>query len=195
MTHHCDFSRWLLKTATVLFISALLAGPSAAFDGRRRGIVVGGGIGFSPTAYTTLDGVSPESQNAIGFAAHARLAYHWNENSMLVLIYNAVFYKSDFAAHTGRTVSQGFEGLGWLQYFGDGPAKRYLIGGLGLQHFSGYSGDFESHDPGFGVYVAAGYEPVRHFQLEISFSLGKTSVSSVDFNHSQLMMTANVITF
>src|SRR5512140_61394 len=85
----------------------LIAGSAVAFDGQRKGLVLGGGLGFAPTAKISHHG---ESETNAGVAAHLVIGYAWDNENMIVYEGNVTTYSIDFGYGHDYTSSQGFNG-------------------------------------------------------------------------------------
>ncbi len=103
------------KHLIATFIIVLLASSAWSFDGNRKGFVLGGGLGFAPTAKWEIDGASIFSESAPGLGINLLIGYAWNENNMIVYEGNAVGYKPKI---TNTDLLQGFYGASWYHYFG-----------------------------------------------------------------------------
>ncbi len=178
-----------------VLLTITLVATASAFDGTRKGFVLGGGLGLGPVASISVDGLSSASEDKSGLALNLLIGYAWDEQNMLVYLRDGVLFSVDVALGKSVNAIQGFSGLGWYHYFGPVGHTAFVVGGLGLQDYTSLDSDYESNDPGFGMLLGGGYEFARHIQVHGALSFGKTSFSVVDFNHSQIVITVTAIAF
>jgi len=183
------------KLFIFLSLFILLASSVWAFNGHRKGFVLGGGLGFGPVAKVTIDGVSGSSLDKSGLATNILIGYAWDEQNMIVYLRDAIFYKETTIFNDDIFIVQGFNGFGYYHYFGPVGRSFYLTGGIGLQDWTSLDSKYESNDVGGGILLGGGYEFTRHFQIHGSLSFGRTTYAGVDFNHTQLLFTMSVVAF
>ena len=87
----------------LVFLAAvlLLSTSSWAFNGVRKGFVLGGGLGFAPAAKWSVDdyymGMQLDtSETKAGVGLNLLVGYAWDEHNMIVYEGNVAGYKSDF---------------------------------------------------------------------------------------------------
>lgn len=180
-----------MKKCIILTLVIIMIASSAwSFDGNRKGFVLGGGLGFSPTAKWESDDFSFASETNAGLGAQLFLGYAWNEFNMIVYEGNLTSYTSDML---DMSLYQGFDGATWYHYFNPSGGTMYTIAGLGLYVFEGENN--VKNDPGFAVMLGAGYEFSRHWQVGVYFSAGKTSDGPFDFTHNHLNVLVSGVAF
>ncbi|HOP05744.1 MAG TPA: hypothetical protein PLF13_00490 [candidate division Zixibacteria bacterium] len=189
-------SKYAIITAILCIL--LAASAANAFDGKRKGFVLGGGLGYGPLARLTIDYSSNDnydnsgsaSLNNSGPATSVLIGYAWDEHNMIVYLREAVFYKV-----REETFGQGFGGAAVYHYFGPVGRSFYVVGGLGLQDwFTFIDGDYESNDAGIGVLIGGGYEFARHVQIHGTVSFGSTS-DLYDYTHTQIALYISAVAF
>lgn len=182
------------KSSVFLVFLMILAAQSFAFDGNRKGFVLGGGLGIGH-AKVSVDVSGADDLTNTGAAINFVIGYAWDEQNMIVFLRDGVIY-SEKTIHGGSiTLVQGFGGIGYYHYFGTAGKSGFITGGFGLQDWTSLDDDYESNDAGLGLLIGGGYEFTRHVQLYASLSFGKTSDPSFDYNHSQLMVTISAVAF
>jgi len=176
------------KTVVLGLLAALLlAGSAMGFDGRRKGFVIGGGLGLSPHVTTT--GVKARR----GLAINPLVGYGWNQFNMVVYEGNTVTYDSD-VPHT-----QGFHGVTWYHYFGNGMKGAFTAVGLGAYILVPW--DRAANDASGGMLLGVGYQFSPHWQVGGFFSFGKTSrvtrfsPESVDYDHTHVSILVGTMAF
>lgn len=171
-----------IKLIVLLALVVLLCGSASAFDGRRQGFVLGGGLGG-----TVYSRISPEIEGhgERGLALHGLIGYAQNEH-------NLIAFEGNFT--TRLFVGNGFYGPTWYRYFGDRGKAFFSVVGLGVYY---YSADLlfhepEDHETGLGYMIGGGYEFTGHVQVGAYFCGGSTEFNNVDYTHNHFNL---VITF
>ena len=182
-----------MRKIVIVIISALVltAVSVSAFDGNRKGFVLGGGLGFAPVAKWNANPGPDESKAGAG--ANFMIGYALDEFNLIVAEGNFSSYNSDY----GATVYQGFSGACWYHYI-QLPGKSFFTTlGLGAYNF-----DFEisgigsgSNDPGFGLLGGGGYAFTRHFQVGGYLGWGKTKEPGYAYDHFHLNVLVDVVGF
>jgi hypothetical protein len=179
-----------------------MCATSWAFDGTRKGFVLGGGLGFSPVTKWSGDGFyklqnvnTDETKAGVGVQIIA--GYAWDEHNMIVYELNGTGYRSGYL-HSDlygdkRDLAQLFDGASWYHYFGPAGRSAFTTVGVGLFHFQ--VGDDDSGDPGGAIQIGGGYEFARHFQFGLYISSGKSSLGDADFTHSQISFLVSGMAF
>lgn len=196
------------KGFLLLVIAALCLNSAAfSFDGNRKGLVLGGGLGISPASNWKTD-VVPDlnlsfEETKAGVGVNLLIGYAWDEFNMLVLEGNVAGFETGYR---NVTATQGFGGVAWYHYFGPKGASFFTTVGAGSYNFElelkqdniTISGE---NDPGFGMLFGAGFEFARHFQAGAYFSFGKTKVVNsvtkveTEFDHAHLNLMVSIIAF
>lgn len=178
----------------LLLVTFLLIACSAmAFNGERRGFVLGGGLGFAPMASWSYDyGPANFDDSKAGVAAHLVIGHAWDDFNMIVYEGNVAGYSTE-VVWDDQTVSQGFNGASWYHYFRPAGRSAFTAVGLGLYVFD--VEDYDANDPGFGMLLGGGYEFARHWQVGGYFSFGQTSSDGADINHSHFSVLVSGVAF
>ncbi len=179
------------RLLTMFLVASLcLAGSSVAFDGNRKGFVLGGGLGICADASYSADGVFGFEDNAAGFGLNLVIGGAFNERNMLVYEGNVAGWKSDLV---NDNISQGFNGAAWYHYFGQTGRTGFITVGLGAYVFQ--AEDYDDNDMGFGMLLGGGYEFSRHWQVGGYLSFGQTSDAYFDYNHHHMCVLVSGIAF
>lgn len=179
-----------------LVLLLCLVGSSSAFDGQRKGFVLGGGIGFSPDAGYEVDinlgslGNYSVDESGAGLGLNFVIGGAFNERNMLVYEGNVAAWSDNFI---NANISQGFNGAAFYHYFGPTGKAAFMVVGLGVYVFK--AEDYDDNDPGFGVLLGGGYEFSKHWQIGAYFSSGKTSDPFLDYEHSHFNILISGIAF
>ncbi|MFH2050041.1 MAG: hypothetical protein ABIJ12_11400 [bacterium] len=184
------------KSVVVVSILILMLSASAnAFDGMRKGFVLGGGLGFGPVAKVSIDVPNSTDMDNSGVALNFLIGYAWDEQNMIVFLRDGITYSEATIFGGSINLVQGFSGVGYYHYFGQQGKSFFITGGLGFQDWSSLDSDYDSNDYGLGMLVGGGYEFARHVQVYSSLSFGKTSDYYYDYNHSQFLITISAVAF
>jgi hypothetical protein len=167
--------------ATGLIIFVLLIGVSKSygFDGKRRGLILGGGLGIGVTVYdgkedrsVVIDG-TPRGIIATGqleeFSTGTNLRVGWGINdryAVYALSYASWF--NEFGDQTANAVTV----LALQYYLGDSTDLWYLIGGAGVAAWLHVESDGRSPITGPGALVGVGYHWGPHFAIEGTVTWG-----------------------
>ncbi len=149
-----------------------------AFDGQRKGFILGGGLGLGMTSFTEeLGPFSTDRENQFSFMTDFKIGYAPTEQ---VEIYYSS--KVSWFDYFGITAAFG-TGTGAVSYYLLPQSPTFFLsGGLG---FSSISAPFESNsdsDVGFGFFVGGGYEFARHFAVEFDLMYGQPTEGDYSFN-------------
>lgn len=183
------------KTIILAALLVLLAGTSFAFDGQRKGFVLGGGLGFGYASVSADDLAGSEDLTNAGVALNFLIGYAWDEQNMIVFLRDGVVYSEKTIYGGSITLVQGFGGVGYFHYFGLPGKSFYVTGGLGFQDWTPLESGYEANDFGFGILAGAGYEFTPHVQIHGSFSYGKSSDIISDYTHFQFMLGVAAVAF
>ncbi len=169
----------------------LMAASAGAFDGLRKGFVLGGGVGFAVTADWDFDvsGVSI-GEDGSGLGLNLLIGYAWDEQNMIVYEENACGWDSDLI---GEFIVQGFRGASWYHYFG--PMGKSLFTATGIGYYAFNVDTYRDNKPAFGLLLGGGYEFTRHVQVAAYFSTGKTKDSGIDFSHTHFNILVSAVAF
>jgi hypothetical protein len=166
-------------------VVTILSGPIRAFDGNRKGFVLGGGLGIGPSTKLKLN--DTYDKNDLGFAVNIVVGYAWNNKNIISLDYNANhFWPEMFGSDTAISV---FISPVWYHYYGNGNQSLFSAFGLG-RHGLGVK-NYDSVR-GLGFLLGGGYEFKRHFQVGIYYSGGNVT-SQVYPNRSFYIYRVNAI--
>jgi hypothetical protein len=183
-------------TLTVVLI-VLMAISAPAFDGRRKGFILGGGLGFGLTSYTFsphYPGMDRENKGA--FMSDFKIGYAPNDQLEIYYFSKVSWISADYTPENKATVSTGVGGLGTTYSLKTVLPTFYVAGGLG---FSSWSFPFEDNPPdpmsGFGIFGGAGYEFSRHLNLEFDLMYGTPSKNDVTVKPISVKLTLNALAY
>ena len=154
-----------MRRSLVLALILLVGGTSSwAFDGKREGFVLGGGLGFAPLSRwsvtaTDLEDYADQSESKAGVGGQLMAGYAWNEKNMMVAEGNMSTFKSEFFSSyvlypKNRRIKQGYAGASWYHYFG--PVGRSVFTAIGFGYYYFKVDEFSATKTGEHFSSAAG---------------------------------------
>jgi hypothetical protein len=194
-----------MKRITVLIVVAALAlsAVSSAFDGQRKGFVIGGGVGAVPVAHWSGEYEGHRiHENVLTWGEHLFVGYGLNDRNIVALEINITPYASDTF---NDDIIQGVIAPCWYHYFGKSGKSLFVVGGLGFSRMVKYLGggisfewNGEDHPrapdgaTGMGYLIGGGYEFMRHVQAAIYLVGGNPSERGMTYGiyHVAVMLTA-----
>lgn len=177
------FKSLILSILLIIFVSS-----AWGFDGERKGLVFGGGLGYAPLIKKSPE---PNGKTNSGLGINSLIGYAWDYQNMIVFEGNInAFALKD----SNLTMAQGFYGATWYHYFGPAGKSVYTTAGLGLYYYR-VDETNETNNMGLAILIGCGYEFARHWQVGAYFSLGRTSKGSYDYDHSNLNLLINTVAF
>ncbi|MEW6412497.1 MAG: hypothetical protein AB1483_08505 [Candidatus Zixiibacteriota bacterium] len=181
-------------TRVILIVAAvlLMASQALAFDGNRKGLVLGFGLGAAPLLKGT-EGNPAEDFERSGLVVNLMAGYAFNENDVVLLIQDAAIYSQTAyrEALDGSLVAwddrdlQGFWGVGYRRYFAPAGRSMFVTAALGIE---GADDDW-GMPSGLGILVGSGYEITRHIELYASFATGKIDYGEGEDTFSQIVFS------
>lgn len=184
------------KWTLVILLVVFSVSPASAFDGLRKGFVLGGGLGIAPTS--SWD-VGFDDDSNVGTGGNLFIGYGWNEFNMIVYEGNFTIYNTTLEDHSAV---QGFTGVAWYHFFGPIGRSFFTVAGLGIYRFETFP---TVNNSGTGALLGIGYDLARHIQAAVYLSAGKTSESShidgqrshanVDWDHTHINVLVSAVAF
>lgn len=195
-------------TILIIFILLFLTVTVSAFDGKRKGFILGGGIGPGFTSFTQeLSFWDP-------FFGYTKIKSDRENKAALMTDFKIGYAPTDFweIYYTSKvswfglesvsgdvTIANGLGALGATYYFKPEAPSLFVAGGIGI---STWSAPFESGSDtwiGFGLFAGAGYEFARHFNVELDLLWGKPGDSEfgidVSTNALSVRVTVNALAY
>lgn len=161
----------------IAFLTLALISDADAFDGNRKGFILGGGLGLGVTSFTqTVGGFGPrltlERGRKLGLQTSFRIGYAPSEYGQIYWSNRVSWFgmENNFGNHVA--IAHGIGGIGVTYYFHPVTPSFFITGVIG---FSTWFTLFESYPDilyGDGISGGFGYEFVRHWSVEISVSHG-----------------------
>ena len=169
----------ILSIALVVFMGTV----ADAFNGHRRGFVLGGGLGVSPRSALEIEGRGDSKVHHVALATNVIVGYGWSESNLLVYDINMATYRLDTDS-TDVTISQGYTGPAWYHYYGEQGKSLFTVVGIGFFRYFVRGDDMSALESGPGTMIGVGYEFLGHWQIGVYRTGGFTNIKGVDYDHS-----------
>lgn len=171
------------------------AASSLAFDGQRKGFILGGGIGFGMASYTqTVNDETSDRENKGAVITDFKIGFAANEQTEIYYTSKVSWFSLKNVFDETVTIANGIGAVGVSYSLKTYAPTWFLTGGLGL---SSWDAPFESNSDawiGFGLFAGAGYEFSKHYGVEFDILYGKpsTSVGGNDASTNALAVKATI---
>jgi len=177
---------------TLLVLTAVIVTATSvcAFNGERKGFVLGFGIGPGYTNFSQeLGGIESDSEGKASIVTDFKIGGGFNEQFLLyyenrlswfkLTVVDEVYY-DPFAdevtfTETDVTIAHGIGLVGMSYYFKTEAPSFYVLGSVGV---SSWSAPFETNSDmwvGFGISAGVGYEFAKHWAIEGTLNYGNPS--------------------
>ena len=174
----------------IVVTTLFLVANANAFNSKRKGFIIGGGIGPSFSTFketVTIHGffgsgetIESQRENKFGLRTNFKIGYAPSNLLEIFFTVKDSWFSSKvyfLGENEGEDVimASGFWGPGVTYYFKPEAPSYFITGGFGV---STLSLPFESHAEikfGGAVYAGAGYEFKNHFNVELDLGWGKPS--------------------
>ncbi len=170
--------------ALILLIGLPLPLTSHAFDGQRKGFVIGGGGGVSPVAHWSWDR-DDQSENLVGFNLQVLIGFAWDNHNVLVYQGPPTLSKSNY--FEDELVFQGVWAIRAYHYFGDRGSSSHMNLGLGRAVYTVF--DTNLGGDGIGFVIGGGYEFMPHVQVGLDLLFGHSKDEGTTISHSTLALS------
>jgi len=167
--------------AYLLVLAIMSAATSArAFDGKRRGFVLGGSAGLAITSFTqTLEighqSATSDRESRAGLATEFRIGGGISDRFLVYYANRVAWFSLDNALGNTVTIASSIGLVGVSYYLVGVSPSWYLHGLLGL---SSWDTPFESDSEawtGIGAGAGIGYEFSPHWSIEGSINVSSSS--------------------
>jgi opacity protein-like surface antigen len=195
----------LLLLALLIVVASQLASVAYAFNGERKGFILGLGAGPGITSYSLeVDGESGDDESKFGLNTDFRIGYAPSDLVQIYWMSKVAWFSQEFvtdftydpytqeydAVEEDVTVATGVAGLGATYFFQPTAPSPFILGGIGYSSFSTpFESDSESQI-GFGIAAGGGYEFAKHWTIEGTLTYGKPSED--DFSWSVVGLKATI---
>jgi len=169
-------------------VSILCSISIYAFDGERKGFILGAGLGIGYLSNTTSPGFSLDTDSRVVFQANIKIGYA--PSNTLEIFYNQ---RISWWGQSDRTFSVGLLAAAFTLYFDNTSVTGWFVsGGIGFVPTGrGRSSDFF----GFGLFAGAGYEFSRHWTVQADLLYSTITGNYSDTDSFGVLVTVNVLAF
>jgi hypothetical protein len=199
--------RKALIWALVCLSLCLVAGPAQAFDGQRKGFILGVGAGLGHTSFTqeeTVDywgyseSVESDREDKAGVMTDFKIGYAWDNYWAVYYTAKVSWFGMENVYGEDVTIANGLEAVALTHLFKPQAPSWFVAGGLG---YSTWGLPFEDNPPdtwyGPGLFMGGGYEFSRHWSVEGYLAWGKPNDTEwgveVSAHTFSIMLTVNVL--
>ncbi len=181
------------KIYEVIFIVVfmLTSNNVFAFDGERKGFILGGGIGAGYLSNTTSFNSFSDTDGRAVFLTNFKIGYA--PSNTLEIYYIS---KVSWWGESDKTFILGLSAIAATIYIDNTTETGWFIsGGLGLSVLDApFESNVESSN-GFGLFGGGGYEFSSHWSVEVDLLYSTITDAGVDFNSFGVLVTVNVLAF
>ncbi len=188
----------------LVFLFSAFITPAFAFDGKRQGFILGGGLGTGLTSFTQTiefmdEEVTSDRENKLPLVTSFVIGGGLSPNVLLYYFNKVSFFSIENVLGDNVAIASGVGGLGVTYYLTPKAPCAYFMGGLGG---ATWSAPFEEDGDwwyGFGTMFGAGYEFSPHWSIEADVAFGWPSDEEMGIkatsNVFSLMVTFNGIAY
>lgn len=177
----------MLRTFVMCLVFVLALSCSAdAFDGQRKGLVIGTAAGISPYARVSPDHSlfvldQPVEREGAGIVSWGYMGWCWNNRDMVVGLISVVGYQQE-----STDFDHTFAGIAWFHYFRPTPNGLFSIIGFGGASYD--TGVTCPADIGPGYLLGGGYEFSSHWHFGAAVSGGRSKIGYVNLDQLDIML-------
>ena len=169
------------RSILFLWLSILLLAPveAYAFDGKRKGFVIGGNLGLGVSTFVErieqagMDPVDAEREWQAGLGTGIRIGGAFNEQWMLYWIEQIAWFRTDAITGSDVTFANALSGVGFSFYRDPDHFSTYVAFGAGMSTLGAPFDNNVDTLRGLGLYGAFGYEFRTHWSVEVSALWGR----------------------
>ena len=152
---------------------------AAAFDGERKGFILGGSLGGGIIHYNREikdSNINNENDNAGAFSADIMIGYGITDKFLLYYINKYIWFSTDRVSGEKAAFVNSMGPVGISYYFNSKAPSPVINFGLGFAHLYAPLESGQELDYGKGIYTGIGYEFSKHYALNINYMYSRTNV-------------------
>lgn len=179
-----------------------------SFDGKRKGFILGGGIGIGffsnsfPETVTDLGLTLPgETMHAEEFAFLLDLKIGYAPSNLTAFYFSirsSQWSETELQYWFGDDVFNAvllFTGFGGTRYFKETEQSLFLSGGVGYTSLGATDSDDYIQPNGVGVFLGGGYEYSSHWSIEAEVFVSRLSAGEINFNSVGVRLSFNYLAY
>ncbi len=184
-------------------IVLIIATDVSAWDGQRKGFILGGGLGLGLTSYTKtveISGLGSETsprENTFGFQTDFKIGGAPTNLFQIYYANKVSWFGMKNVLGENVTITSGLSAVGMSYYLLPETPSAFFTGGIGIATWDLPFEEKAHAWIGFGLYAGAGYEFTRYWNVEFDLVWGNPSEEEygikVSTNALSLMFTINVL--
>lgn len=166
----------------------LLSIEASAFDGERRGFILGLGIGPGLTSYKQTVSYAGSSESAseskFGFQTDFKIGYAPSNNLAIYYSSKVSWFGMENIMGDNITIANGLAAAAFGYYFEEEGPTPFITGGAGLASWNPVFTSNAEVWRGFGMYFGGGYEFANHFEICGNLIWGNPTTSEGNYKLS-----------
>jgi hypothetical protein len=185
----------------IIVILLLVIANLTAFDGNRKGFLLGfgaggGNVSFKQTIVGNSEDITSDTESEIGFVTDFKIGFAPNNNLEIYYSSKVAWFSLKNVNTDDVTISDGLGALSLSYFFTKGQTWRpspFISGGFG---FSAWNAPFEEGSvawTGSGFFVGGGYEFSKHFRIGLDLFKNNPSHNEMGYtfttNSTVIMLT------
>lgn len=173
----------LLVMSLFIFVITSLV----AFDGQRKGFILGGGAGLANVSYSQeLEGfgesAESDTESEIAFATDFKIGYAPNNQLEIYYTNQVGWFSMKNIYGDNVTIANALSAIG-VSYFiapelksGGWHPSLFFSGGLGLSSWNAPMEEDIDSSSGTGFFVGVGYEFTKHYRISLNYFANNPSI-------------------
>lgn len=194
----------LTRMLVVAVLVAIMAVGASAFDGQKKGFLLGGGLGAGMISYTqTMEygglSITSDRENKGSFDTDFKIGWGVNERTEIFYTSKITWFGVDNPFGDDITFADGLYGIGVAHSFKAWVPTWFITGGLAM---STWTAPFEENSgswSGLGFYIGSGYEFAKHYSVEFDVIYGNPGDSEggmeASANSTSFRVTINALAY
>jgi hypothetical protein len=188
-----------------LAFTMTLATSAGAFDGQRKGFILGGGLGFGMTTFSqTLksggESYTSDNENKGALTTNFKIGFAQDEQVEFYYAAKVTWFGITNVYNDDVTVANGLSAFGMTYNLKPILPTYFITGGIAL---ATWDLPFENPAPdtwtGLGLYAGAGYEFAKHYSVEFDLLYGNPGDSEgglkISSNAVSFTLTVNALAY
>jgi len=162
-----------------------------ALDGKRKGFIIGGGIGGGFLSNKSSRGSFSETQSEGVILTEFKIGYAPSNTLEIYYISKGSWWGQD-----DTTLILGVSAIGVTKYLDQtSETGLFVAGGIGLSALDAPFEDGADAISGFGLTGGVGYEFSRHWTIQADLLYSKIEESGADLDSFGVRVSVNVLAF